>query len=504
LLAIGRIMNHEQIIARFSTFIYLRDAQDGKRSILVQQANPTLRNLAIVLVNDNPYATENDWARYFLGGLIDAPRTYQFFLKNKGNLSSILAALLLTTLSYQFMFSYLQLICFYSARQISDRFQSSGNLKAYYSLEDCFGIACEAALNPSKLLKHFNFNANFPIHGYARKAIDNFLQNRIVKDLKTNALKFSDNGLLKQLNATQLEKALKEYGLSEKERIRYRLAWQAYRDSLNELYAPTSSDGKRKNNLLATAFNERQLNLIAERYNFLRSRLENELKTVNGEDIQKLLTACIQVVRSSQNKKFVSIEDRSDLTDLTSNSLDELIDKEANEELEQLKNIIIQEFEALDELAKKCLLLWLGLGISQTDFLFLFNFSKQYQVARQFQRYQKKILINAIRYYYDRHLAKSLTEKEVDLICSDRLDLLKDYLTRYSYSLFASILELIIKDNFNKKTILSFDITNIIYPKFSQSIETKLKILLKQFTSSQQNINNFISKWLQQNQAILY
>jgi hypothetical protein len=116
-------MNHEQIIARFSTFIYLRDAQDGKRSILVQQANPTLRNLAIALVDDNPHATENDWARYFLEGLIDATTTYQFFLKNKGNLSSILATILLTTLSYQFMFSYLQLICFYSARQISDRFR---------------------------------------------------------------------------------------------------------------------------------------------------------------------------------------------------------------------------------------------------------------------------------------------------------------------------------------------------------------------------------------------
>jgi hypothetical protein len=496
-------MNHEQIIARFSTFIYLKDAQDGKRSVLVQQVNPTLRNLAIALIEDNPYATENDWARYFLKGLIEAPKTYQFLLKDRGNLSSIVALTILTTVSYQFMFSYLQLICFYCARQISDRFQSSGNLKAHYSLEDCFGIACEAALNPSKLLKQFNFNADFPIHGYARKAIDNFLQNQIVKDLKTSAIKFSDNGLLKQLNATQLEKALKEYGFPKQERIRCRLAWQAYRDSLNELYAPTRSDGKRKNHSLNTAFNDRQLDLIAQRYNFLRSRLEIELKTVSGQEIQKLLSTCIQVVRSSQNKKFISIEDRSDITDLTSNSLDELVEKETDEELDKLKTIIIQEFEALDELAKKCLLLWLGLGVSQNDFLFLFKFSKQYQVARQFQRYQKKILINALKYYYSKYLSKSLTEKEVDLICRDRLDLLKDYLTRYSYNLFASILELVVKKNIDRKTNL-LDIANIIQPKFSQLIEIKLKVLLVQFASSKQNISNFINKWLQQNQAILY
>jgi hypothetical protein len=480
-------------------YFCLKDAPGSKKAVLVQYTNPSLRHLMTALIQDDSSATEDNWARYFLKNLIEISDIFQFLLANSQINSVIEISAFVAVCSYQLLFSYLQLICYYSAKQISDRLQSSAILSVNYPLEECFIIACEATLKPTKLLKNFNFKDNFPVHSYAKIALNRTIQNQIVKEQKNRTLKFSDNGLLRQLSATQLEKALKEYGICQQEIVNHRLVWQAYKDSFNEMYSPVNSNGKRNINFLISSLNEQQLHLIAQRYNQLRDRSHLETQTINIGEIEKLLTTCIQASRRLENRKFISLEERWDIVDVTTDSLDILINQETQQELVELENIIIKEFESIDELSRKSLLLWLGLGIHQNDFLTLFNLSKQYQVTRHFQCYLKKILINVLHIYYQQKRMPVLMDKEMGIMCISHLNVLKDYLTRYSYHYFVSIIE---KTTQGKK-IINYN-QHLLETEFTQAIEKKLEIQLQQLASTQQNIAKFVERWLQQNQVILF
>jgi hypothetical protein len=521
-------MNHEQLIARFSIFICLKDDLDSAKTMLVQQSNLTLKSLFAELVAENSHKTEEDWARYFLKVLIEAPNLYQFILIKQNNGKIVCLAIVLVMFSHQLLLSYLQLICFYAAQKISDRLHDSDNLKANYTLEDFFAMACEASWQPAKLMRKFDFNCNCSLAGYARTAINNAIQNQIVKDLKIKSFKFSDTGLLRQINPSELEKALRDYGTLAREIVKHRLAWQAFKDLFNELYPPLDSSGQRNDRAFFNSPDREKLALIIERYKCLATRLNLDITTVSALAIQKMLATCIKALRIKQNKKIVSLEKREDLINIVSNCWEELLDEEKQEEFKNLKSIIITEFEALDELSKKTLLLWLGLGINQTDFLALFEFNKQYQVARQFQSYQKKLLINAMRYYHKKYLSQKISEKEVDLVSSDRLENLKAYLTIYSHSIFDSILAKAVKDTIEdtKQSILVdreslARVTSISSPekiklkielpqiekqvssRFIEIIEAQLKIQLKQFNSAEDKIDRFIKHWLQKNVALL-
>jgi hypothetical protein len=528
-------MNQEPLSDRFSMFVFLKDSQDRKKNILVRQSNPILKGLMNELVEETPQATEDEWARYFLKTLIEAPKNYLFFSRNKSELDTLVALTVLVSFSYQLTFCYLQLICFYVARKMSLHFQNSANLQASYPLEECFAIAAEISLKPAKLLRKFNFELNAPVHGYARIALHHAMQDRIVKELKSKSFKFSDNGLLKQLNPTLLENALKDYGVSASERMQCRLAWQAFKDAFEQLYPSTNSAGKRSDRAFSSALNERQLDCIAERYNELVKRSQLAEKAVNAKEIQGLLNTCIQVVRNAQNRQTISLDNSNNYIELATNSVDELIEEESQQELVQMRQVIIQAFEALEQLAKTTLLLWLGLGISQSDFTKIFSLEKQYQIARQFQRYQKKALINALKTYYQNYLAKSLSEKQLDELCNQNFDVFKNYLIIYSQQFFALLLGKVAKEKITEgdritlqtqkaldsaAMLVSFSTTTTldkntslvinedktieqIWQKlereFTQAIQTTLNIQLAQFASAPAKITKFIEKWLQQN-----
>lgn len=528
-------MNQESLSERFSMFVFLKDSQDKKRTMLVRQSNPTLKTLMGELIENDPQTTEDEWARYFLKSLIDAPKNYLFLSRNKSELAIFVALNVLVSFSYQLIFCYLQLICFYAARKINSQFQNSVNLKASYPLEECFAIATEISLKPTKLLRKFNFELSIPLYGYARIALHHATQDRIVRELKSKSFKFSDNGLLKQLNPTLLENALKDYGISVQERMECRLAWQAFKDAFEQLYPATNSVGKRSERTFTSALNERQLDCIAKRYNELIERSPLEVKAVNAKEIQELLTTCVRVVRSAQNRQTLSLDDSNLNIELATNSVDELIQEESQQELVQMRNVIIKAFEALEKLAKTTLLLWLGLGINQSDFTKIFLLEKQYQIARQFQRYQKKVLINAIKSYYQNHLAKSLTEKQLDDLCNQNFDDFKNYLTIYSQQFFVSLLEKTTKETITESDRLALqaqkaldtaamavtfstsktshknitlqasedESTKQIWLKiereFTKAIQTTLNIQLVQFASAPAKIAKFIEKWLQQN-----
>ena len=109
-------------------------------------------------------------------------------------------------------------------------------------------------------------------------------------------------------------------------------------------------------------------------------------------------------MRNLQNKKLVSIEDNNLINEIASEAKNELIADEIQQKSEDVKNVILQEFQSLDKFAQKSLLLWLGLQINQNDFLQLLNLEKQYQVARYFQRSIKTILKAFIKNYMSEKL----------------------------------------------------------------------------------------------------
>ena len=470
-----------------------------------------------------PDANEEYWARYFLKVLLAAPTTYNILFLGKPNTSGIITNTISSYFSQQLIISYLQLICYYAARQLSDRLQQSPNLKVHYPLEDCFLIACEAALKPAKLLKRFNFQSPYPLHGYARKALNRIIQNQVVTDLKIKSIKFSDNGLLRSLSPGKMSTALTAYGLTKKGIKIHLLAVRSFNDLYEEFY-PASSNGSRKNHPLTTSMSMEQLRQIATRYNQQLQRLEIEQKPINGQEMKKMLATCIQAARSSQNKRFVSIEEHGEVKDIAYNSLDGVIEKEERSELDKFREVILQEFSSLDNLAQTSLLLWLGLDINQSDFVGALNLKKQYQVARQFQRYQKTLLKAVTKYYAREYLAKTLTQKELNQICKDKLKDIKDYLNVYSKQFFSIILDIILTEQISceEKTVLRQSLEHVgnsgvqslppegrggenvaeikekIQQLCSKVIEAKLKIQLDDFSSARLCLAKFIHKWLQQ------
>lgn len=522
----------EQIINRFSMCIYLRDSPRGAGTILVQGYNPTLKAFMEDLVESDPGASEEDWIRSFLQGLIRSTQDYHILLLGSASTSVTFIQIIFPHFCQRLIFSYLQLICFYAARQISYKLKKSPNIQLHYSLEECFILACEATINPAKLFKKFDFGFDSPFHRYARTALCNIIQNRVVRDLKLKSVKFSDNGLLRQLSKKQLEIALTEYGIQSKDLKTYRLAWKSFKDVFKDVYSAISSDGCRVNNPSTTPLNNDQFNQIAARYNQQLGRLEIEVPSVTGQEIKKLITTCVQAARASQNKRWVPLEEHGEIQDTASNCFDGLITEERSKELIQFKEIILQEFKSLDQLAQECLMLWLGLEMNQSDLMTFLKVQKQYQVSRQLQRYQKTILKAVTKSYARKYLSRAMTEKELNQICKDKLDDIKEYLTIYSQEFFSEILDRIFsevisqeeksillkilnhvdeyiqvygKDKKASETYSKFlTIKQKIKQRFEVFIQTQMHVQLHENNSVEKCLTDFIDRWLQQNCATLY
>ncbi|NEQ81610.1 MAG: hypothetical protein F6K26_15535 [Moorea sp. SIO2I5] len=533
----------------------------------------------------------------------------------------IRAYLLLLTLSDQLLFNYLQLVSWSAAQAIAHQLSKSYNLALHYPVEECFIIASEAASKPAKLLRGFNFYAKSSINGYAFNALKRIIRNQVAKELRLKSIKFSDYGLLRYLDKTELDQALKNYGITNQDLNYYRLAWQSFKDYFNEMYTP-SSQGNTRNNSPIKFLSQQQLNQIATRYNqqlnrltkiviselqsadfkrnnpkksdsdWLRqvirysatsnqqsatsnqqSAISNQHSTINtqqsrlsiwatptlGEQhsaietqhmgyahprrtahglrppygnstwatptlreqhIEEMLAICIQAVRMSQQRNSVSLDEYGEITDIASNPLEVVIQEEEKDELTQVRTIILQEFTVLDELAQTSLRLWLGLGINQQDFIELFGFKKQYQVARQFQRYFKRILKAVVTFYFQDAMRTNITSKDIKkhlnktTKANDLNNYIKAYLSANSKELFAQFIyniyddvDNIIKVNLGdiEKSNLNVnhDLLEIIQPIFEVLIEENLSIELIKFRSAKPAIAKFIQRWLQQNQALI-
>ncbi|MEL6459838.1 MAG: hypothetical protein AAFQ91_16540 [Cyanobacteria bacterium J06621_15] len=527
---------YKEIIHRFLMGISLKDYSRGNGSAFNQkETHRGLQPFLEHLIEDSSIASEDELAQYFLQFLLKSRENYYFLWKYQADISVTFSYTIFYKIAKLFLFNYLQLICFYEARDISQKLRQTSNSGSYYALEDCFIMGIEIALSPASLLKGYSFDSQTALQTYASVALNRTIKNKIVRELKAKSLKFSDNGLLRNTTKSKLEQALSNFGICKSNIIKYCLVWQAFNELFLELYRP-SSDGSYQRKPPTTALTDEQLNQIAIRYNKQVQRLEIQESTSNSQTIKQMLATCVQSVRNLQSKRLVSIEEHNYVNEIASESENELLEEENQQQSKEVRDMILGEFRELEKTGQQSLLLWLGLEINQNDFLEFLDLQKQYQVARHFQRYIKTILKAFIKRYSDNVLGKNLGAKEVDQLCKDRLNDVKSYLTIHSKNFFRQILAKTVQhqinepdksnlipyldklDEYKQQRIKDVDIKHSladaynlaknsivkIQQPFSAEVEIQLELKLQQFNCAVEKIESFIENWLSANQALLF
>ena len=525
---------YQQINNRFLTGISLKYNSRGTASLTQQETHRGLKPFLENLIEDSSITSEDELAQYFLQFLLKARKNYDFLWRNQANTSVTYSYTVFYKIAKLFLFNYLQLICFYAAREVSQKLRQTSNSASYYALEDCFIMGIEIALAPASLLRGYSFDSQTSLQTYASVALNRTIKNKIVGELKTKSLKFSDNGLLRNTTKSKLEQALSNFGISKSNIIKYHLVWQAFNELFLELYPP-SSDGSHHRKPPTTPLNDEQLLQIAIRYNKQIRRLEIQESSSNSQAIKQMLATCVQSVRNLQSKRLVSIEEHNYINEIAAEYTNEMIAEETQQQSKEVRNIILEEFRALEKTAQQSLLLWLGLEINQNDFLSFLNLEKQYQVARHFQRYIKTILKAFIKRYSD-ILGKNLGTREVDKLCKDKLNDVKSYLSIHSKNFFSQILAKTVQHKINEpdklflipyldklneykqQRIKDIDIRDSladayvqaknsiikIQQPFSVEVESEVEVKLQQFNCAFEKIESFIENWLVVNQAALY
>lgn len=496
----------KKVSKRFSMYIYIQNETENLGIKPVYSFEYKLKNFMDSLVKNYPLQSEDDWVRFFLKILLDANKILEFFKLNI-NFPITYSLLVLWNLSNSCVICYLQLISYYSAKQIYSSIKNSPNLKTNYPLEELFSIASETTLKPAKLLRKFDFNNSFPVYGYAQQALYRAIQNQIAKDLKTKAIKSTNRTLLRNTSGSQLKKALVSYGIGDREYTGYYLAWQCFVE-LNDTCNFINKSKNHENQLL----NSEQLSLIYSRYNQQLNRINPKQNSLTSpEEIQQMLTMCIQAIRSYQNKQVVYLEDNKHVGE-SFDITDELIEEYEREKIDRLRDIVKLEFEKSDKTAQISLLLWLGLDFNQGELLGILNLQEQYQVSRKFKTYQKNLLKAVTKTYLQLDCAKelSLTEKQINQICHHSLSSIKDCLNVYAKNIFNGILEDIIHKEIKQddKKILQNKLEGTIIQKiqllFTQMIEARLQIPVKQHKNIDFYVAKFVEQWLKQNRAVLF
>ncbi|KJH71955.1 hypothetical protein [Aliterella atlantica] len=425
--------------------------------------------------------------------------------------------------SKKLLSAHVQKVCWYAAKDFYEKRIQFSNLRYQYPLEECLQIASLRASEPTKLLKNFDLKyRRITIKSYAEKRLWGTISDKIrAQNIEAKTKSLSDDGILRTLAKTELIEALKvtNYQL---EINSYCLALQCYK----EIHQPKQIERDR----LAAPTKE-QLQQIADRYN-QRYQEFNILNSIDLNDITFILKTCVQIIRTYRSSDSVigRIQEYSNI--LTGDPLNKLIEAEEvsnqNEEVKQIKLIIIDNFISLPDIAQKTLKLWFGLELTQNDILLLLGqllgLQKQYEVSRKIKQY-KKVLLKA--------LVQELSEKYAEVFQPNRLDrvierlqepvdeCLKNYCKSFFYPPLDSHLQLfeqkdklllhlhyrqqLHEQNIAEQLRISVievnarlnEINYSLQAIFKQWVETTLDIALDLCNSAEQKLASFVKTWLQ-------
>jgi hypothetical protein len=505
-------INQKSISQQFSTYLSLKDRPTGKVAIPQSIVDGSLRNFIEKLLELNTQASTEDWSRCFLSSLLQAQRMYQRLWLTPNCIQKIIIYSGYLFICQNGLFCYLQPSCWKAAKTVSNRLQQSKSFALHYSVEDCYLIACELSWQPATLLRRFDFTIAVPLKAYARSALQQAVKDRIARELKSKAIKFSGLGRLKNLSPSRLEKLFLEYGLRGETLEQHRLLASVFKQLWETLQNFSSSSGRHRYNLRIYSLSDDQLTQIAEGYNRQTQRLQWDEQGIDGRQVKLMLETCLQAIQSQEIQHSLSLEEITHVPEITISSqlnpLDTAIGEEQQQDFLEVRQAVEKVLDKLDKKAYQGLLLSLGLDINQSDLAALLGVEKQYQVARQFQRYQR-IILRELTQFYQSSSQKMSAEAEQEILI-----VVKDYLGVYSKRFFAEHLESVIAQQLtpSEQKMLVNSIEGVMKPReepvlakligvFQSNIEKQLNLKLTNIQSASEKLELFVTEWLQHNQA---
>ncbi|MEB3280587.1 MAG: hypothetical protein VKK42_16865 [Lyngbya sp.] len=390
----------EHIVQKFSTFLSFGDHRQ-----FTWQADPQLEQQMKRLVQSDPEAKEEFWARYFLKRLreVSPPETdteteyLGIYKENRHTCSPVITCdktlEISTLIATRHLSAYLQEACLWAAQKSYHKYTF---LRHKYPLEEYLQIASSFANFPGKLLNNFDLErSQSQIITYAKTAIFRFVRDKIYRqNIEIKIERFGNYGLLKNLSFKELKLALSYQGFEELEIELYGLAWQSF----NKFY---QSHTRVENQKLPDQYREDLKQITKDCNQRLNQQTSIDLSriVVNEDKIKEMLAICIKATRNYRTKQFCPLEECNKISDPTLTPLDIAVQEE---ERQQVQLLVSKLFTAIPEVGQIMLILWQGLNLTQSEIATVMKskypeLQKQYQVARHLGKYKKNILKNFIK-----------------------------------------------------------------------------------------------------------
>ncbi|AFZ02870.1 hypothetical protein [Calothrix sp. PCC 6303] len=478
----------QDIIQKFSTFLMLES--NRKNTSLIWKTDLRLEHNIKTLIQLEPAAKSEYWAHYFLK-ISKTKNITNSSLLNEGNYVHTEADFLQISPSVNLdqarmhLSSYLQEASFWAAYRCYQKFSF---LRHRYPLEELFQIANTNINQPEKLFKSFDLkHPKYNIEAYTKVALVRSIQNIIyAQDIEAKRTKFSDYGLLKDLNAKELKEALVSKGIPETKINEYCLVWQCF----DEIYYY-----KHEKNKDSSQLSETQISEILILYKQLCNRLNLKVAAVSTEIIQLILITCIQAAREYRTKRFYPIDDYTNLRDKTPSLLDDLIEEE---EWKEVKSIVKNLFFELAESEQIMFNLWCGLNLTQTEIANVLKFKytgiqKQYQVARHLGKHASHLLKKFLHEWRKIY-------PEVQINDDKDLEKIKDGMNSclqiLNKQIFTDMLFKVIKEHKFDLSLSLGDLNDDLINKFQTEIESTMQLKEKSLSCVSRKIGMFVSEYL--------
>ncbi|MEH2067482.1 MAG: sigma-70 family RNA polymerase sigma factor [Nostoc sp.] len=510
----------QSIVQKFSTFISFQSVKKSFKSKWITE--PKLERNIKQQVQKYPEKTAELWALEFLKVLqsqyqeeekIEATRKQKNNRQLVDTLSSIHSPVITQYSSTsqhlkaeKYLSAYLQEACYQAAQNIQKQFKS---IQYKYSFEDLFQIGNLFVNQPAKLFRSFKLEyQHSSLENYAKTAIFRFIGNTIyTQDIEAKREKFSDYGLLRDLNNKELKEALASKGINTNQIDSSCLARQCF----NAVCQPQKTQSSRS----LESPSQEDLTQIACCYNQRHNQLN--LPTVlvaDSKKIQEMLLTCIQAARDYRTKRILTLENDDVISDPMPTPWDTVTQIE---EREQIEFLVSKIFITIPESGQTMLKLWLGLNLTQAEIATVLKqkypkLQKQYQVARELGKYSRNLLKEFLQEYHQLNPEIFLhNDKDIKLIQESLYECLQSYcqrllyteLKQFSHQYYSENNFLIFTNLIHNKQLKSEQKSQFIERKqdflqaFEKQLEKKLNLSPESLKFVNRKIASIVGKWLQ-------
>lgn len=397
--------------------------------------------------------------------------------------------------------SYLQEICFWTARNIYNRLCLTLNL---LTLEECFLSGNQALIEPEKLLKNYKINYGNKITTYAQTRLNTIIRDTVYRHRHWKLL--TDWGLLTKIGKINREKYLKIHGGLTGEKLQeFLLAWQCYLDNYQ-----TSHKGKNKK---LSEPNASQIQLMTQQYNLQIKQINNI--SITPDELKEKLKFCTKIARLAENPTMVMYEENQ--SSLTEDNPSQYLDNLGKEkEIKKTQQIIINSFNHQEKVNQAILYLAFSLHLTQGEIIKIINqtypdfIQQQYQLSRKINSIKKAIIDEIIK---EKNISQDkISAKEIKPIISLLDVCLQEYiedetliLIHHCYQNLDSQQKLSLKNQYfqgvinskNEKDIIKFN-NHLFVDNIRESLAEKLNIIIPSIPIINSNINLLIQKFCEQ------